>query len=142
MSKGKDIERYKHVGKCKGVLFVQVLDVDVLSDEIRFFTVTDGTLFIYCIHRDEDERHATHEVRIMVLDPFPVLKEIRVNRAIYCFSMSLKFTLPWCYQTIYTNMTVIYISLYIKSVAVLHDVILTECSTYSGTVLMNSRVTK
>ena len=135
MGRGKDIERYKHVGKCKGVLFLQVLDVDILSDEIRFFTVTDGTLFIYCIHHDEDERHATREVRIMVLDPSPVLKEIRVNiTVIYCFSMSLKFTLPWCCETIYTNTTVIYISLYIKSVAVLRDVILTECSTHSGIV--------
>jgi len=104
MGKGKDIKRYKHVGKCKGVLFVQVLDVNILSDEIRFFTVTDGTLLIYCIRLDEDERHATHEVRILVLDPSPVLKKIRVNiTVIYCFSMSFKFTLPWCYLTIYTS---------------------------------------
>ena len=105
-------KRYKHMGKCKGVLFVQVLDVNILSDEVRFFTVTDGTSFIYCIHLDEDERHATHEVRIMVLDPSPLLKKIRVNiTVIYCFSRSFKFTIPWCSQTIYTNIQLKFISL-------------------------------
>jgi len=96
---------YKHVGKRKGVLFVQVLDVNVLSDEICTFTVTDGTFFIYRIHPDEDERHATHEVMIMVTHPSPLLKKIRVNiTVIYCFSTSFKLILPWCYhQTIYTN---------------------------------------
>jgi len=84
---------------------VQVLDVQVLSDEMRFFTVTDGTLFIYCFNPYEFEWHATYTVRIMVLDPSPQLKRIRVNITVtYCFSMSFKFTLPWCYQTIYTNL--------------------------------------
>jgi len=100
------------VGKCKGVLFVQVLDVNILSDEVRFFTVTDGTSFIYCIHLDEDERHATHEVRIMVLDPSPLLKKIRVNiTVICCFSRSFKFIVRWCSQTIYTNIQLRFISL-------------------------------
>jgi hypothetical protein len=97
-------KRYKHVGKYKGVLFVQVLDVNILSDEMRFFRVTDVTTFIDRIHPDEDEMHATREVKIMVVDPSPLLKKIRVNiTVIYCFSMSFKFTLPWCSQTIYTN---------------------------------------
>jgi hypothetical protein len=87
------------MGKCKGVLFVQVLDVYKVSDEIRFFKVTDGTSFIYFIHLDEDERHATPdaapEVQIIVMHPSPLLKKIRVNiTAVYCFSMSYKFTLP------------------------------------------------
>ena len=105
MSNGKDIKMYKHVGKRKGVLFVQVLDVNVLSDEIRFITVTDGTFFMCDIHLDEDERHAIHEVRIVVVYPSPLLKKIRVNiTVIYCFSTSFKLILPWCYhQTIYTN---------------------------------------
>ena len=64
---------------------MQVLDVNILSDEIRIFTVTDGTLFLYCIHLDEDERHATHEVRIMVLHPSPLLKEITVNIKVTTF---------------------------------------------------------
>jgi hypothetical protein len=72
----------------KGVLFVQVLDVHILSDEMHCFTMTDGTLFIYCIHLDEDEGYITNAVRIIVLNPSPVLKEIRVNISlIYCFSM-------------------------------------------------------
>jgi len=100
----QDMKRYKHMGKSKGVLFVQVLNVHIVSDEMRFFTVTDGTLFFYCFNPDEVEWHASHEVRIMVLDPSPELKKIRVNiTVIYCFSMPFKFTLPWCYQTIYTN---------------------------------------
>ena len=76
---------------------MQVLDVNILSDEMRFLTVTDGTLFTYCLHLDEDERHSTREVRIIVLHPFPLLKEIRVNiTVIYFFSSSFKCTLPWC----------------------------------------------
>jgi len=75
----QDMKRYKHMGKSKVVLFVQVLDVHVLCDKMRFFTVTDGTLFIYRFNLDEDEYHATHKVRIMVLNPSPELKKIRVN---------------------------------------------------------------
>jgi len=87
LGNGRDMKRYKHMGKSKGVLFVQVLDVQVPCDEMRFFTVTDGTLFIYRFNLDEDEWHATHKVRIMVLDPSPELKKIRVNiTVIYCFS--------------------------------------------------------
>jgi hypothetical protein len=79
----------------KGVVFVQVLGVHILSDEMRCFTITDGTWFIYCVHPDEDERHVTNKVRIMVLNPSPELKKIRVNiSVIYCFSMSFKFPLP------------------------------------------------
>ena len=99
-----DMKRYKHVGKSKGVLFLQVLDVHIWSDDIRTFTVTDGTFFIHNSHPDEHEWLVTQEVRIMVFDPSPLMKKIRVNiTVIYCFSMSFKFTLPWCYQTIYTN---------------------------------------
>jgi hypothetical protein len=72
----------------KGVLFVQVLEVHILSDEMRCFTITDGTSFIYCIHPDEDEGHVTNTVRIIVLNPSPELNEIRVNILVmYCFSM-------------------------------------------------------
>jgi hypothetical protein len=67
------------MGKSKGVLFVQVLNVHILSDLMRIFTITDGTLLIYCFHLDEDERHATHEVRIIILDPSPEMKKIKVN---------------------------------------------------------------
>ena len=107
----QDMKRYKYVGKSKGVLFVQVLSVHILSDEMRFFTVRDGTLFSYCFNPGKVEWHATHKVRIMVLDPSPELKKIRVNiTMIYCFSMSFKFTVPWCYQTIYTNIQLYFIS--------------------------------
>lgn len=61
------------------ILRCKVLDVNILSDEIRIFTVTDGTLFNYCVHLDEDERHATHEVRIMVSVPSPLLKKIKYD---------------------------------------------------------------
>jgi hypothetical protein len=82
---------YKHIGKFKGVSFLQVIDVHILSDEMRIFTVTDGTSFIYCLHHDEDQRHATYEVRIIVLNPSPELKKIKVNIAvIYCFCVSFK----------------------------------------------------
>lgn len=108
----QDMKRYKHMGKTKGVLFVQVLDVHILSDEMRFFTVTDGTFFVHNFHLDEYEWCVTQEVRIMVTDPSALLKKIRVNiTVIYCFSMSFKFTLPWCYQTIYTNMQIYFIFL-------------------------------
>jgi hypothetical protein len=100
----QDMKRYKHTGKSKGVLFVQVLDVDILSDKMRCFTVTDGTFFVHNFHRVECEWYVTKEVKILVLDPSELLKKIRVNiTVIYCFSMSRKFALPWCYQTIYTN---------------------------------------
>ena len=90
--------------KSKGILFVQVLDVHILSDELRIFTVADGTFFVHNFHLNEYEWHVTQEVRIVVMDPSELLKKIRVNMTvIYCFSMSFKFTLPWCYQTIYTN---------------------------------------
>jgi len=83
---------------------VQVLDVHILSDELRIFTVADGTFFVHNFHLNEYEWHVTQEVRIVVMDPSELLKKIRVNMTvIYCFSMSFKFTLPWCYQTIYTN---------------------------------------
>jgi len=98
------MKRYKCMGKSEGVLFVQVLDVQILHEELCVFTVTDGTWFINCFNSDEDEWHATDKVRILVLEPSPELKTIRVNiTVIYCFSMSFKLTLPWCYQTIYTN---------------------------------------
>jgi len=75
------------MGRSKVVLFVQVLDVHVPCDKMLFFTVTDGTLFVYRFNLDEDEWHATHKVKIMVLDPSPELKEIRVNiTVIYSFS--------------------------------------------------------
>jgi hypothetical protein len=95
---------YKRMGESKGVLFVQVLDVHEWSDEIYSFTVTDGTFFVNNFHLDESEWHSTQEVRIIVLDPSPLLKKIKVNiSVICCFFMSFKFTLPWCYQTIYIN---------------------------------------
>jgi hypothetical protein len=91
----QDMKRYKHMGKSKGVLFVQVLDVHIWSDEIRSFTVTDGTFFVHNSHRDKYEWHVAQQVRIMVFDPSPLLKRITVNiTVIYCFSVSFKFTLP------------------------------------------------
>ena len=82
----QDMKRYKHVGKSEVVLSVQVLDVHVPCDKTRLFTVADGTLFIYRFNLDEDEWHATHKVRVMVLDPSPELKKIRVNiTVIYSF---------------------------------------------------------
>jgi hypothetical protein len=101
----QDMKRYKYMSRSKVGFFVQVLDVHIVSDEMRFFIVTDGTLFTYCFDPDEVERHSTYAVRIMVVDPSPQLKRIRVNITVtYCFSMSFKFTLLWCYQTIYTNL--------------------------------------
>jgi len=98
------MKRYKHVGECKGVLFVQVLDVHEWSDEFRSFTVADGTFFVNNFRLDESEWRVTQEVRIMVSDPSPLLKKIKVNiTVICCFSMSFKCTLPWCYQIIYIN---------------------------------------
>ena len=100
----QDMKRYKHVGNSKGVLFLQVLDVHIWSDQIRSFTVTDGTFSVHNSHPNEHEWLVTREVRIMVFDPSPLLKKVRVNiTVIYCFSMSFKFTLPWSYQTVYTN---------------------------------------
>jgi hypothetical protein len=63
---------------------VQVLNVDVLSDDMLILTVTDGTLCAYSLHfsrnsDSEDERYTTHEVRIIVLEPSQVLKTIEVS---------------------------------------------------------------
>jgi hypothetical protein len=115
------------MGNSKGVVFVQVLDIHKVSDEMHIFTVTDGTLFIYCFHLDEDERHATREVRIIILDPSPEVKEIQVNITVfYNFSMSFKFTCPGVTRPFYINtLTVPYISSYIKILAVRHKIILT-----------------
>jgi hypothetical protein len=83
---------------------VQVLNVHMESDEICLFTVTDGTSFTRCVHFDEDERHITSTVKIVVSNPSPELKKIRVNVSVnFCFSMLFKFPLPCCDQTIYTN---------------------------------------
>ena len=82
------------MGECKGVLFVQVLDVHEWSDVFRFFAVAHGTFFVNNFCLDESEWHLTQEVRIMVSDPSPLSKKIEVNiTVICCFSMSLKFTL-------------------------------------------------
>jgi len=49
------MKRYRHTGQSKGVLFVQVLDVHEWSDEVRSFTVADGTFFVNNFHLDEGE---------------------------------------------------------------------------------------
>jgi hypothetical protein len=61
------------------VLHCKVLDVHIWSDQIRSFTVTDGTFFVHNSHPDERELFVTREVRIMVFDPSPLLKEIRTG---------------------------------------------------------------
>jgi hypothetical protein len=58
---------------------VQVLDIEAVSDDMQVFTVADGTCFVYCIHLDGSERHVTNDVRILVINPSPDLKKIRVN---------------------------------------------------------------
>jgi hypothetical protein len=64
---------------------VQVLNIDILSDEMLVLTVTDGTVCTYSLHFDQNnetqEKHATRDVRIIVLDPPLQLKQIKVNRA-------------------------------------------------------------
>ena len=89
------MERYKQVGESKGILFVQVLDVNEWSDEFLSFTLSDGTHFVNNFQLDGNEWSVTREVRLMVSDPSPPLKKIKVNiTVICCFSMSFKFTLP------------------------------------------------
>lgn len=51
----QDMKRYRHTGQSKGVLFVQVLDVHEWSDEVRSFTVADGTFLVNNFHLDEGE---------------------------------------------------------------------------------------
>jgi hypothetical protein len=72
------------MGKSKGVLFAQVLKVDILSDEMLMLTVTDGTLCTYSLHfnqnsESQEDKHVTREVRIIVLEPSPELKKIKVS---------------------------------------------------------------
>jgi hypothetical protein len=61
---------------------------------MHIFTLTDGTLFFYCIHLDEDERHATHEVRIMVLHTSSFLKEIRVGSLVELTNVTVQLIVP------------------------------------------------
>jgi hypothetical protein len=63
---------------------VQVLKVDILSDEMRILTVTDGTLCTYSLHfsqnsESQEEKHSTREVRIIILEPSAELTKIKVN---------------------------------------------------------------
>jgi hypothetical protein len=67
----------------KGVLFVQVLKVEVLSDEMLVLTVTDGTLCTFSLHFDQnsnsqEEAYASREVRILVDNPPLSLKKMKV----------------------------------------------------------------
>jgi hypothetical protein len=95
LGNGQGMKMYKHMGESKGILFVQVLDVQEWSDEMRSFTVADGTFFVFNFNLDESELCVTEEVSFLVSDPSPMLKKIKVNiTVICCFSMSLKLTLP------------------------------------------------
>jgi hypothetical protein len=72
------------MGKSKGILFVQVLNIDILSDEMLILTVADGTLCTYSLHFNQnsgaqEEKHTTHEVRIIVLEPPLELTTIKVS---------------------------------------------------------------
>jgi hypothetical protein len=77
--------QYENIlGKFKGVLFVQVLKVDILSDEMCILTVTDGTLCTYSLHfnqnnESQEEKHSTREVRIIILEPSLELTKIKVS---------------------------------------------------------------
>jgi hypothetical protein len=63
---------------------MQVLKVDILSDEMLILTVTDGTLCSYSLqlsknNEPQDERCTTREVRIIILEPSVELKKIKVS---------------------------------------------------------------
>ncbi|XP_023713867.1 uncharacterized protein LOC111867891 isoform X3 [Cryptotermes secundus] len=64
------------------VLLCKVLRVDILSEEMRILTVTDGTLCTYSLHFNQnngsqEEKHSTYEVRIIILEPSLVLTKIK-----------------------------------------------------------------
>jgi hypothetical protein len=63
---------------------MQVLKVDILSDEMLILTVTDGTLCSYSLNlsknsEPKDERYTTREVRILIMEPSVELKKIKVS---------------------------------------------------------------